>query len=102
MAKGAEWPSCHLDPLSRGGLWAPGLWESSPGGARDPWMGRRPPEPPGPSPAGQQGGKDRPKLRQAGMASSLEASGRLTAGTDGHDGWGAEIIRIMSPGWTGE
>lgn len=50
-AKGAERPSRHLDPLSRGGLWAPGPWESSPGGARDPGMGRRPPEPPGPPPA---------------------------------------------------
>lgn len=100
-ARCADQTSHQPGLLSRGGLWARGLWESSPGGARDPGMGRRRPEPPDPPSAGQQRGKDRPNLRQAGVASSLELSGRLPAGTDGCDGRRAKIIRIMSPGWTG-
>ena len=101
-AKCVDQPSHQLDLLRQGGLWAQGLWESSPGRARDPGMGRQTPEPPDPSPAGQQRDKDRPKLRQAGVASSLEPLGRLPAGTDGRDGQRAKIIRMMSPGWTGE
>ena len=66
-AKCADQPSHQLDLLRRGGLWARGLWESSPGRARDPGIGRQTLEPPDPSPAGQQRDKDRPKLRQAGV-----------------------------------